>query len=120
MNWIDKEYWYIVWVLVVGAIGGVLGLLDENGKPGKNRTKKGTLAAGATSMFLCWVVYEVVFFFSHVTPFSLAIGGLIAWMGAEWVRAKIDKAANKKIESLGKDYDSYDSYAKSEYEEELK
>lgn len=120
MSFIDKEYWYIVWVLVVGAIGGILGLLDESGRPRKNRTTKAFLAAAATSMFLCWVVYEVVFFFSHVTPFSLAIGGLIAWMGAEWVRRKIDKAANKKIESLGKDRDSYDGYARNEYEENLK
>lgn len=117
MSWIDKEYWYIFWVMVVGLIGAVLGLLDENGKPRKNRTKKGFFAAAATSMFLCWATYEIVFFISHVTPFSLAIGGIIAWMGAEWVRRKIDRAANKKIESLGGDSGGL---AKSEYEEELK
>ena len=52
MSWIDKEYWYIFWVMVVGLIGAVLGLLDENGRPRKNRTKKGFFAAAATSMFL--------------------------------------------------------------------
>lgn len=120
MSWIDKEYWYIVWVLAVGIIGGTLGLLDESGRPRKNRTKKAFFVAAATSAFLCWATYEIVFFLSHVTPFSLAIGGIIAWMGAEWVRRKIDRAANKKIDGLGKDYGSHDGYARSEYEENLK
>ena len=41
-------------------------------------------------------------------------------MGAEWVRRKIDRAANKKIDGLGKDYGNYDGYARNEYEENLK
>ena len=43
MSFIDKEYWYIFWVVLVGFIGAVLGLLDENGRPRKNRTKKAFL-----------------------------------------------------------------------------
>ncbi|EKU10980.1 hypothetical protein CSUNSWCD_2476 [Campylobacter showae CSUNSWCD] len=42
-------------------------------------------------------------------------------MGGDWVRRKIDKAANKKIESLGGDSGSLaKSESESEYEEELK
>lgn len=119
MSFIDKEYWYIFWVVLVGFIGAVLGLLDENGRPRKNRTKKAFFAAAATSAFLCWATYEIVFFISHATPFSLAIGGIIAFMGGDWVRRKIDKAANKKIESLGGDSGSY-TKSESEYEKELK
>ena len=55
-------------------------------------------------------------FFIHDIEFSLGVGGIVAFMGGGWVRRKIDKAANKKIESLGTE----GGCAKSEYEEELR
>nr|WP_315059087.1 phage holin family protein [uncultured Campylobacter sp.] len=112
MNFPGKEYLYLFWVLVVGAIGGILGLLDENGNPRNRRTLRALLAGVLTAMFLCWITFVVANHFIHDIEFSLAIGGVIAFMGGDWVRRKIDKAANKKIDGLGdggygRGYDDY-------------
>ena len=112
MNFPGKEYLYLFWVLVVGAIGGILGLLDENGNPRNRRTLRALLAGVLTAMFLCWITFVVANHFIHDIEFSLAIGGVVAFMGGDWVRRKIDKAADKKIEGMGdggygREYDDY-------------
>ena len=119
MSFFEKEYWCLLWVLLVGLIGGILGLLDENGRPRNRRTMRALLAGVLTAMFLCWVTFAIVNYFMHDLQLSLAVGGIIAFMGGDWVRRKIDKAANKKIESLGGDSGSL-AKSESEYEEELK
>lgn len=112
MNFPGKEYLYLFWVLVVGAIGGILGLLDENGNPRNRRTLRALSAGVLTAMFLCWITFAVANHFIRDIEFSLAIGGVVAFMGGDWVRRKIDKAANKKIEGMGdggygRGYDDY-------------
>ena len=101
MNFPGKEYLYLFWVLIVGAIGGILGLLDEDGKPRNRRTVRALLAGVLTAMFLCWITFVVANHFIHDIEFSLAVGGVIAFMGGDWVRRKIDKAADRKIDGLG-------------------
>ena len=123
MNFPGKEYLYLFWVLVVGAIGGILGLLDENGNPRNRRTLRALLAGVLTAMFLCWITFVVANHFIHDIEFSLAIGGVIAFMGGDWVRRKIDKAADRKIDGLGDrsyDYGDYDDYGGSFRHEEWK
>ena len=119
MSFFEKEYWCLLWVLLVGLIGGILGLLDENGRLRNRRTMRALLAGVLTAMFLCWVTFAIVNHFMHDLQLSLAVGGIIAFMGGDWVRRKIDKAANKKIESLGGDSGSY-TKSEGEYEEKLK
>lgn len=121
MNFPGKEYLYLFWVLVVGAIGGILGLLDENGNPRNRRTLRALLAGVLTAMFLCWITFVVANHFIHDIEFSLAIGGVVAFMGGDWVRRKIDKAADKKIEGMGDGgYGrGYDDYGGSFRHEEL-
>ena len=104
---------YLFWVIVVGLIGGLLNLLDDEPHKRKDRRALHAAVGTASSMFVCWIVYEVVFFFSHVVPFSLAIGGFFAWQGAEYVKSKVDKALDKKIDGLGDrgyDYGDYGGY----------
>ena len=113
MNFPGEEYLYLFWVLIVGAIGGILGLLDEDGKPRNRRTVRALLAGVLTAMFLCWITFVVANHFIHDIEFSLAVGGVIAFMGGDWVRRKIDKAADRKIDGLGDrgyDYGDYGGY----------
>lgn len=110
-----QEYLYLLWVFIVGAIGGVLGLLDDDGKPRKHRTRLAFAVATLTAMFLCWTTFAIAKLVIHEVQGSLALGGIVAFMGAEWARRKINKATDKKIEGLGdngyggggKDYDDY-------------
>ena len=102
----------------MGAIGGVLGLLDDDGKSRKHRTKWAFAAATFTAMFLCWASFAIVKFFIHDVEFSLAIGGIIAFMGAEWVRRKVNKVADKKIDAMGSK--NYCGDKMSDYERNLK
>ena len=74
MNFPGKEYLYLFWVLIVGAIGGILGLLDEDGKPRNRRTVRALLAGVLTAMFLCWITFVVANHFIHDIEFSLAVG----------------------------------------------
>ena len=125
MSPLCKEYLYLLWVLLVGAIGGILGLLNEDGEPRKHRTKWAFTAATFTAMFLCWATFAIVKFFIHDVEFALAIGGVIAFMGAEWVRRKINKAANKKIDGMGdggcgRGYDDYGGSFRHEEREDDK
>lgn len=108
-----QEYLYLLWVLVVGAIGGVLGLLDDDGKPRKHRTRLAFAVATLTAMFLCWTTFAIAKLVIHEIQGSLALGGIVAFMGAEWARRKINKATDKKIEGLGDkgyDYGDYGGY----------
>ena len=107
-----QEYLYLLWVFVVGAIGGVLGLLDDDGKPRKHRTRLSFAIATLTAMFLCWTTFAIAKLLIHEVEGALALGGIIAFMGAEWARRKINKAADKKIEGMGdsgygRGYDDY-------------
>lgn len=105
-----QEYLYLLWVLVVGAIGGVLGLLDDDGKPRKHRTRLAFAVATLTAMFLCWTTFAIAKLVIHEIQGSLALGGIVAFMGAEWARRKINKATDKKIEGLGDN--GYGGYSK--------
>ena len=112
-----QEYLYLLWVLVVGAIGGVLGLLDDDGKPRKHRTKRAFAVATITAMFLCWTTFAISKLLIHEVEGALALGGIIAFMGAEWARRKINKVTDKKIDAIAsKDY----SDKMSDYERNLK
>ena len=67
-----QEYLYLLWVLVVGAIGGVLGLLDDDGKPRKHRTKRAFAVATITAMFLCWTTFAISKLLIHEVEGALA------------------------------------------------
>lgn len=118
MSFLWKEYLYLLWVLVVGAIGGVLGLLDDDGKPRRHRTRLAFAVATLTAMFLCWTTFAIAKLVTHEVEGSLALGGIVAFMGAEWARRKINKAADKKIDAMAsKDYCGDET---SDYERNLK
>ena len=119
-----QEYLYLLWVAIVGAIGGILGLLDDDGKPRKHRTKRAFAVATLTAMFLCWTIFAISKLFIHEVEGSLALGGIIAFMGAEWVRRKVNKVADKKIEGMGgggygREHDDYGgNFRHEEYDNE--
>ncbi|CAD7288196.1 hypothetical protein [Campylobacter suis] len=100
----------LVGVLLVGFIGGMLNLADPKKSITHNILNIITGVFG--SMFLCWIAYEVAFYFIHDNSMCLAVGGFFAWRGANWANETVDKLIKSKIESSNKDYPTYDDYNK--------
>ena len=106
---LNKAGFYF-WVAVVGFVGGVLSLENDSHKPlHSGKAIINSIISAISSMFICWIFYEVTFYFTKENRFSLAVGGFFAWRGTAWISAVVDKAIDKKIESLGGGY--YDDYS---------
>lgn len=104
-----EEIGFYFWVIIVGVFGGLLNLAN-GGKGGRSKLHRAlnALIGTLSSMFVCWLAYEAALYFTQAPKFSLAIGGFFAWRGAEWVTAMIDKAIDKKIDTLGNnEFDRY-------------
>lgn len=99
MDNVIEEIGLYFWVVLVGLVGGLLNLANSK-KKGAQRLIN-ALVGTASSMFVCWLAYETTFYFTQAPKFSLAVGGFFAWRGAEWATAMIDKAVEKKIETMG-------------------
>ena len=109
---INKVGFYF-WVAVVGLVGGILSLTNNDAlKSGKAVIN--LIVGTVSSMFVCWLAYEITFYFTEKDRFSLAVGGFFAWRGAVWMNAVIDKAIDKKIEGLN---DSYKNFSDFRYED---
>lgn len=120
---LDKETTTYSWVLLVGIVGGLLRLNTEN--PSMNKVKghrKWASIGSATlsSAFVCWLSFEAMFYITQTERVSLAFGGFCAWQGAEWVRRKIDKALDKRLECNNLSQDKYVDYPSIEEETEDK
>ena len=97
---LNKAGFYF-WVAVVGFVGGVLRLENDSHKPlHSGKAIINSIISAISSMFICWIFYEVTFYFTKENRFSLAVGGFFAWRGTAWVSAVIDKAIDKKIDNL--------------------
>lgn len=105
---LNKAGFYF-WVAVVGFVGGVLSLENDSHKPlHSGKAIINSIISAISSMFICWIFYEVTFYFTKENRFSLAVGGFFAWRGtAAWISAIVDKAIDKKIESFGGGYDDF-------------
>ena len=107
---INKVGFYF-WVAVVGLVGGILSLTNNDAlKSGKAVIN--LIVGTVSSMFVCWLAYEITFYFTEKDRFSLAVGGFFAWRGAVWMNAVIDKAIDKKIESFSSRDDDFSNLPK--------
>ena len=80
---INKVGFYF-WVAVVGLVGGILSLTNNDAlKSGKAVIN--LIVGTVSSMFVCWLAYEITFYFTEKDRFSLAVGGFFAWRGAVWM-----------------------------------
>ncbi|WP_170000593.1 hypothetical protein [Campylobacter sp. RM9328] len=57
----------------------------------------GFLSGALGSIFLSWVGYEVLFFFTSNFRLSLAISGYSTWRGADWLNRNVDEFISNKI-----------------------
>lgn len=97
---INKVGFYF-WVAVVGFVGGILSLENYTHKPlHSGKAIINSIISAISSMFICWIFYEVTFYFTKENRFSLAVGGFFAWRGTAWISAVVDKVIDKKLNSF--------------------
>ena len=114
---LNKAGFYF-WVAVVGLIGGILSLANDPQKPlHSGKAIVNSFISTISSMFICWIFYEIALFFTKEDRISLAVGGFFAWRGTAWISAVVDKAIDKKIESFGVGgyYDDYSPKPPQDY-----
>lgn len=99
---------FYFWVAVVGFVGGVLSLKNDSHKPlHSGKAIINSIISAISSMFICWIFYEVTFYFTKENRFSLAVGGFFAWRGTAWISTTVDKAIDKKLNSFDNSYDDF-------------
>lgn len=92
---------YIFLVIFVGLIGGILSNENKN-KGEKNKLRRFIffVFGTTTSIFLCWISFEITFYFTSKQNLSLAIGGFFSWRGANWVIDISNKIINELIDKI--------------------
>lgn len=97
LSGIDKELLYYIWLSIISLIGGILGYIKRKNEDFRYRA---FFLGVISSMFTAYVVYEIVFFIFASEKFSIALGGLGAWIGTD-VLLKLESGfedmLNKKI-----------------------
>ncbi|WP_169753733.1 hypothetical protein [Campylobacter curvus] len=69
---------YLLYVLVVGIVGSIVGFAKSEAAGLKALGKR-----VLDGVFTAYVVYEIAFFYFHDLRYSLGICGIGAWMGSE-------------------------------------
>lgn len=97
---------YLFYIILVGITAGFLAHKDDI-RPKSITQRLGFFITGAiSSVFMCWLAYEVAFFYTNTNNVSLAIGGFFAWRGAEWAQGVVDRWINAKI-AQHQEYDEF-------------
>ena len=96
----ENDYLLFLYMLIIGAIASFI----QNTKR-RARTFLHYflfwICGAVSSSFLCWLAYEVAFYFSTDLHFSLAIGGVAAWQGTKNVETLLKDFINYKIIKKG-------------------
>lgn len=93
-----KEYLYQFLIILVGIGASFIRIANQKKKHFKLKDLFTVFLVGIfSSVFFCWLGYEIAFYFSNSQDFSLAIGGFFAWQGGEWIKQTIDDFINHRI-----------------------
>ncbi|WP_169976211.1 MULTISPECIES: hypothetical protein [unclassified Campylobacter] len=125
LNNIDKDTFIYGIVAFIGFAGGVLGIGSGNTKiEGENKAGRAisVVVAIGSAMLFCLAVHEIVLYFSGTPSLGVALGGIAAWFGANFMKTLTIKLINSLISALVEFItkiktrrDDY-SYGGSEYE----
>lgn len=98
LEWLRHQQ--IALIALVGLIAGFLSH-SKSERPKSFKQRVAYFITGTTSsIFLCWMAYEIAFYITDKQNISLAIGGFFAWRGADWATAIVDKWIEARIKGL--------------------
>ncbi|EJP75929.1 hypothetical protein [Campylobacter sp. FOBRC14] len=90
--------------LLVGFLGGMLGIGSGNVRLKGHGITRGIswLVAVGSSMLFCVATYALIVHKFANAELGIALGGAVAWLGADWVKKKIDKFIDTLISMVAK------------------
>ncbi|EAK5829343.1 hypothetical protein BJG39_01270 [Campylobacter jejuni] len=94
---LEDIFVYMV-LMIVSFIAGLVGIVTKN-KLSKALNLKGMLG----SMFVAYLVFEIVNYLNFGIKLSVAVGGFAAYMGTDAllkIEQLVEKLINKKMEKL--------------------
>lgn len=110
----DVPYW--IWVVAFSFFGGLFKYLDQNPKknPNENKSYKDIairfFKIVGSSMFVGYCAFELVLYMTDSFGASLAANSLASYLGGDWIKRKLNKATDAKIDALKKDSSDYDTF----------
>lgn len=93
----NKDITLYAWVAVVGFVGGIIGAKDRDAHKGCLNIKCVIfkyIIAGFMSMYVCYITYELAFFWIGNMDVAIAIAGIAAFMGTNALMALQDLIIN--------------------------
>ena len=90
------KYFYQMMIIIVGIGASFVRVTMQKKKRFKDFFMS-FVGGICSSVFFCWVAYEICFYFTQTEQFSLAIGGFCAWQGGEWIKSIIDDFIKHRI-----------------------
>lgn len=87
---------HILWASCVGLVGGIL---NTKYNELKFKTLVDAIFNIFTSMFLCWIAFEVAMHYLNNKDLSLALGGFVAFRGMDSINKVVNKIIDKFIDS---------------------
>ena len=97
MDNFNKHDGYLIVVFIIGFIASILNFDHVDYKRVKYKILS-FLLSSLSSMFLCWMSYEIFFYFLNTFRVSVALAGFVTWRGTDWINSIINRAINKKLE----------------------
>ncbi|EDP0202962.1 phage holin family protein [Campylobacter jejuni] len=94
---LEDIFVYMV-LMIVSFIAGLVGIVTKN-KLSKALNLKGMLG----SMFVAYLVFEIVNYLNFGIKLSVAVGGFAAYMGTDAllkIEQLVEKLINKKLDKL--------------------
>ncbi|MBQ7675513.1 MAG: hypothetical protein IJT33_03535 [Campylobacter sp.] len=93
---IFEKFFYQILIILVGIGASFVRVMQK-----KHENFKSFFVAFIggvfSSVFFCWLGYEVAFYFTQAQQYSLAIGGFCAWQGGEWIKQVVDDFIKNRI-----------------------
>lgn len=101
-----EDFFVYVILMIVSFIAGLVGIVTKN-KLSKALNLKGKFALFLKgmlgSMFVAYLVFEIVNYLNFGIKLSVAVGGFAAYMGTDAllkIEQLVEKLINKKMEKL--------------------
>ncbi|MDR0666859.1 MAG: phage holin family protein [Campylobacteraceae bacterium] len=81
MSEIFDKAWFALWVFIIALAGAVVSFLTKTKEQKPNRQQ--IMAGFIVSLFVAYITFEIIFYFTSAPRLSAAMCGVASWMGTD-------------------------------------